>query len=73
VACRRFKTGFLATLIVLCVDAPTIIKTNKAVELNGTKGIIREVVPDPEDTLGWSRITSTSSPRVLVVVTVYFR
>ena len=53
------KTGFLATWNVLCVDAPTIVKTNTAVELgtaNGTKGIIREVVPDPEDSVGWSRI-----------------
>jgi hypothetical protein len=35
------------------------VKTNAAVELgtaNGTKDIIREVIPEPEDTLGWSRI-----------------
>ena len=53
------KTGFLPTWNVLCVDAPTIVKTNTAVELgtaNGTKGIIREVIPDPEDCVGWSRI-----------------
>jgi hypothetical protein len=41
------------------VDAPIIVKTNTAVELgtaNGTKGIIRKVVPDPKDSVGWSRI-----------------
>jgi hypothetical protein len=35
------------------------VKTNTAVELgtaNRTKGIIREVVPDPKDSVGWSRI-----------------
>jgi PIF1-like helicase len=50
------KMGFLPTWNVLCVDAPTIVKTNTAVELgtaNGTKGIIREVVPDPEDGNYW--------------------
>ena len=52
------KTGFLATWNVLCIDAPAIVKCNTAVELgvaNGTKGIIREVIPDPEDTIGWNR------------------
>ena len=46
------KTGFLVTWNVLCVDAPTIVKTNTAVELgaaNGTKGIIREVSSRPPD------------------------
>ena len=40
---RRFEMGFFVTWNVLCVDAPTIVKTNTAVELgtaNGTKGII---------------------------------
>jgi hypothetical protein len=57
---------------VLCVDATTIVKTNTAVELgtaNGTKGIIREVVPDPEDTLGWSRIPNqVVKPPICIMV-----
>jgi hypothetical protein len=50
------KTGFLGTWNVLSVDALTIVKTNTAVEVgtaaDGTKGIIGEQAPDPEDGVG---------------------
>jgi hypothetical protein len=69
------KTGFLATWNVLCVDPPTIVKTNTAVELgtaNRTKGIIREVVPDPEDTLYWSwipdQVVKLTKPLICIMV-----
>jgi hypothetical protein len=53
------KTGFLATWNVLCIDAPAIVTANIAVELgvaNGTEAIIRQVIPDPRDSCGWSRL-----------------
>src|SRR5204863_1450517 len=53
------KTGFLATWNVLCIDAPAIVTANIAVELgvaNRTEAIIGQVIPDPRDSCGWSRL-----------------
>lgn len=52
------KTEMLATWNVLCIGATALVTVNVAVELNmanGSKVIIREVVPHPEDTEGWKR------------------
>ena len=49
----------LATWAMLCVGAVVVMTTNIAVELrvaNGTKVIIREVVPHPNDIHGWNQI-----------------
>ena len=49
----------LATWNVLCVGVTAIVTANTAVELNmanGSKVIIKEVVPHPEDKEGWRRI-----------------
>lgn len=53
------KTEMLATWNILCVGATALVTANVAVELNmanGSKVIIREVVPHPDDTEGWQRI-----------------
>jgi hypothetical protein len=53
------KTEMLATWNVLCIGATALVTANVAVELNmanGSKVIIREVVPHPEDKEGWRRI-----------------
>ena len=53
------KTEMLATWNVLCIGSTAVVTANTAVELNmanGSKVIIREVVPHPEDEEGWKRI-----------------
>ncbi len=69
------KTGFLATWNVLCIDTSAIVKYNMAVKLsvaNGTKGIIQEVIPDPEDTIGWkwtcNQVVKLTKPPICVKV-----
>jgi hypothetical protein len=55
------KTDMLATWNVLCIDAMAIVTANIAVEMKIAKGsrvIIREVVPHPEDHEGWRTIHS---------------
>lgn len=50
------KTEMLATWNVLCIGATALVTANVAVELNmanGSKVIIREVVPHPDDKEGW--------------------
>ena len=61
------KTEMLATWAMLCVGAVAVATTNIAVELrviNGTKVIIREVVPHPNDIHDWILVRSwvTSQP-----------
>jgi hypothetical protein len=49
----------LATWNILCIGATALVTANIAVELNmanGSRVIIREVVPHPEDHEGWRRI-----------------
>jgi hypothetical protein len=51
----------LATWCVLCVGGPAIVTANIAVELgfaNGSKVIIREVIPHPSDHNGWQQISN---------------
>ena len=53
------RTEFLATWNVLCIDGPALVTSNIAVELgiaNGSKVIIKQVVPHPEDHQGWNEI-----------------
>ena len=53
------KTEMLATWNILCIGATALVTANIAVELNmanGSKVVIREVVPHPEDHEGWRRI-----------------
>jgi hypothetical protein len=53
------KTDMLATWNVLCIGAEGIVTSNLAVELNvanGSKVIVKEVVPHPEDHQGWREI-----------------
>jgi hypothetical protein len=54
------KTQKLATWNLLPVGGPVIGTSNVAVELgmaNGTRAIIKEVVPHQDDDVGWSQIT----------------
>ena len=70
------KTEMLATWNVLCVGSIAVVTANTAVELNmanGSKVIIREVVPHPEDTEGWrsiqtERVVCLSRPPIAVWV-----
>jgi len=70
------KTDMLATWNVLCIDAVAIVTVNIAVELhiaNGSKVIIREVIPHPDDRKGWEairtdRIVRLSRPPITVFV-----
>jgi len=51
----------MPTWNVLCIGATALVTANVAVELNmanGSKVIIRQVVPHPEDKEGWQRIQS---------------
>ena len=65
----------LATWAMLCLGAVAVTTTNIAVELrvvNGTKVIIREVVPHPNDIHGWNQIQNQvvrlSQPPICVFV-----
>ena len=69
------KTEMLATWAMLCVGAVAVVTTNIAVELrvaNGTKVIIREVVPHPNDIHGWNQmqnqVVRLSQPPICVFV-----
>ena len=70
------KTEMLATWNVLCINATAIVTANIAVEMNmanGSKAIIKEVVPHPEDHEGWralhnNRVVPLSRPPVVVFV-----
>ena len=69
------NTEMLATWAMLCVGAVAVTTTNIAVELrvaNGTKVIIREVVPHPNDIHGWNQIQNQvvrlSQPPICVFV-----
>src|SRR5204862_6421066 len=53
------KTEMLATWNVLCIGAEAIVTFNIGVELNiakGSKVIIKEIVPHPQDHQGWQEI-----------------
>jgi len=53
------KTDYLPTWNVLSIEAPGMITANAAVELgiaNGTDVVIKEVIPHPQDSYGWSNI-----------------
>jgi hypothetical protein len=66
----------LATWCILCIGGPAIITANIAVELglaNGSKVIIREVVPHPLDDYGWQqahnrRVVQLARPPICVFV-----
>jgi hypothetical protein len=61
------KTQMLATWNILCIDAPAIVTANIAVEMNvanGSKVLIKEVIPHPEDHEGWSTIHSDQIVRL---------
>ena len=70
------KTDMLATWNVLCIGAEAIVTSNLAVELNvanGSKVIVKEVVPHPEDHQGWREIqhnavVKLSRPPIIVFV-----
>lgn len=50
------KTEMLATWNLLCIGGPVVGTSNLAVELgiaNGTRATIKQVVPHPDDTIGW--------------------
>jgi hypothetical protein len=64
------KTEMLATWAMLCVGAVAVVTTNIAVELrvaNGTKVIIREVVPHPNGIYG--RDQNTEPGRAIIAIT----
>ena len=70
-------TGMLATWSVICMDAVSIVTANVAVELgvaNGSRVVVKEVVPHPDDHQGWSRINDAivklSQPPLCVYVEV---
>jgi hypothetical protein len=66
----------LITWTVLCINATAIVTANIAVEMNianGSKAIIKEVVPHPDDHEGWravhsNRVVPLSRPPVVVFV-----
>jgi hypothetical protein len=68
------NTAKLATWTLLCVDGPVVVTTNIAVELgiaNGTRAIVKEVVPHPLDETGWyqtsrERLVFLSRPPICV-------
>ena len=70
------KTEMLATWNVLCIDAEAIVTANIAVEMNmanGNKGIIKEIIPHPEDHEGWrtihsNRVVRLSRPPIAVFI-----
>jgi hypothetical protein len=54
------KTQKLATWNLLAVGGPVIATSNVAVELgiaNGTRAVVKEVVPHQDDEVGWSQVT----------------
>lgn len=55
------KTEMLATWNILCIGAEAIVTANIAVEMNmenDGKGIIKEIIPHPEDHEEWRAIHS---------------
>jgi hypothetical protein len=68
------NTEKLATWNLLCVGGPVVVTTNIAVELgiaNGTRAVVKEVIPHPLDETGWyqatrERIIALSRPPICV-------
>ena len=69
-------TDMLATWNVICVGAEAIVTSNLAVELNvanGSKVIVKEVIPHPQNHQGWrelqyNTVVKLSRPPIIVFV-----
>ena len=72
------KTEMLAMWNVICIGAESFVTSNIAVELNvtnGSKVIVKEVVPHPLDHQGWQEIqhnavVKLSRPPITVFVDI---
>jgi hypothetical protein len=71
------KTEFLAAWSIICMNGPARVTVNEAIPLgiaNGSRVIVREVIPHPSDYRGWQqvhdrrRIIKLEQPLIMVFV-----